>query len=189
MLTLVLALAVSQPLSPPPVVAVEAAPPEVKLNTMGRKAGFFSAPRVGTGALIGRVALTVVGAAVGGLLGSVPFSLGSLFSAISGSPVFLTVGTLIAWPLLSLGVALGAAVFGDDYGKDLADSMIVGLGTSAASLLLVILAGTVFANVFVLPVVLLASAALLPLGTPLIVQALKKPRDDGPSATVTLARF
>jgi hypothetical protein len=202
MLSLVLALSLAQAEVAPPAPAVTDAPPaalveppppppvvvepEFKPNTMGRKAGFFSEPRVSGGVLAARLGLGAAGALVGGGLGfgfgAVGLVLGVVFGA---APVIL--GALLAVASVATLTSIGAAAFGLDYGKDLADTVLIGLATGAVAVAAGLLA-VVAAFPFSIPLIVLAVVA--PLTTPLWVQLIKKPLPvDGPAAALTLARF
>ncbi len=180
-----------QPLTPPPPPPVTLAPEtetEVeppKLNTMGRKAGFFDAPRVGPGVLVGRIGMGLVGAAVGGGIGLGIGGLGFLISSLSGTATAFIISLPFAAIALGLGTALGAALFGADYGKNLADAVVVGFLCSLVSVTLIAL------SVYVVPGLffgaLIVGLVFPAVATPLLVQVFKK--GDAPQPTVALARF
>lgn len=172
-------------LTPPPPPAQPA--PELKPNTLGRKASFFGQPQVGPGVLVGRVGMSLLTSAAGGVVGAGFLALGGFFSLVgAGGLAPLIIGGVLATAVLGLGAALGAAMFGSDYGADLGDAVAVALVLSLISVTGVIVALLVSLT----PVVITAIAVgvLLPaVGTPLFVQAFKK--GDAPEPTVALATF
>ena len=90
---------------------------------------------------------------------------------------------LFAVGLVALGNALGAAMFGGDFGKDLADTVVVAM-VNAAVAVVCVLVGTAVPLLF-LPMMVVAVG--LPIATPLFVQALKAPQ--APEPALALARF
>ena len=176
MLTLLLALSVSQaPLAqdftPPPMTSAD-----VALTHSARLVS--KQPRVSTGALIGKMATTTVfgllGSALGaGLAGGATYlglSAGSYDGVIFGIGAF-ALALPIAVGLGILGVAIGAAFFGNDFGKDFGEAMAVaGLSVpiaTACAFLLILLSVT---PVLAIAVPFLAAT----IATPLIVQARKE---------------
>ena len=175
MLTLLLALSVSQAplahdLTPPPMTSAGA--------SLTRSARLVSKqPRVSTGALIGKLATAtafgLLGSALGvGVVGGVTFlalTSGSYDGVILGAAAF-TLALPIAVGLGILGVAVGAAFFGDDFGKDFGEAMTVaGLAVPMATALAFVLILLSVTPVLAIGVSFLAAT----LGTPLLVQALK----------------
>lgn len=199
MLPLLMAVALAQapliedltPPPPPPAMdAVEPAPPGPvpAAAGLGRKPGFFSAPKVSTGTLLGRVGMGVLlGSLVGGGLGTVFVGIGGLFAGLSGSYAGLIIAAPLALIALAVGTALGAALFGKDYGRDLADAVSVALVCALVS----VTAALIF--VFAIPsavgsIVAVGAGLLFPaIATPLLVQAFKK--EDAPQPTIALATF
>jgi hypothetical protein len=109
--------------------------------------------------------------------------IGGLGNSIA--PVIVTAPFAIA--SLGIGTALGAALFGDDYGRDLADAIGVALVCALVSITVAIL--VVFAFPTTIGVAIAVSAGLLfpAVATPLLVQAFKK--DAAPEPSLALASF
>jgi hypothetical protein len=163
--------------------AQETAP---QANVPGRRASLFSSPRVSAGTLVGRTAMGLaLGSLVGGVLAGGLILVGATLTA-NGSAVPMALITPPAIILLGVGTALGAAMFGGDYGRDLLDALIVAVSCAALSV------GTIVALFFLAPaslglMVAVGAGLVFPaLATPLLVQVFK-PGD--PQPTLALARF
>jgi hypothetical protein len=151
-------------------------------NAPKRSARLFSEPRVGTGVLIGRMGMGLLFGGGAAALGGAAMVVAAY--ATSSTPVLVT-GVLLTAALVGLGTALGAAMFGNDYGHDFVDALTVAMVTGLAGALL--FAVGYFVPVLLYPL-LAVSMGLMVVGVPLFVQVFKA-KDDGPEATVALLRF
>ncbi|MDP1830041.1 MAG: hypothetical protein Q8L48_42655 [Archangium sp.] len=172
---------------PPPPPAAAPVPPEALPNELGRKPGFFSAPRVEGDTMAGRVGMGLLfGSLLGGAVATGFLGIGGLFTALSGSagPIIVTAPFAIA--SLGVGTALGAAMFGKDYGRDLADAIGVALICALVSVAAVLV--MVFIGPSALTIGLAAAVGLVfpAVATPLLVQAFK---NDAPEPGVAVATF
>jgi hypothetical protein len=188
MLTLLLALAVSQatvdddaPPPPPraPLLAqpVESSEPEVSLPPapppaveVRRSARLLpEEPRVSAGTMMGRIGMSLALGLVGELTGELAGLGISALGLISRStPVFVgavILGVLVRVGFAAIGVAMGSALFGKNFGADLRATIPVA-SISVASAILI---GTLLA--LALPYV----SSLILVGVPLIVAAVATP--------------
>ncbi|MFZ5443567.1 MAG: hypothetical protein ACOZQL_26410 [Myxococcota bacterium] len=150
-------------------------------GTPGRSARLFAEPQVGTGALVGRVGMGLLfgGLAAAGM-GAVDVA---LIFAGAGTP-FLVGAAVVTAAVIGLATSLGAALFGRDYGRDFVDALIVAAVASVVGLVLFTIG--FFAPAVLIPMLGL-SMAIMVVGVPLVVQALKTP--NGPEPTLALLRF
>jgi len=172
MLALLVAVSVSQaPVTdpPPPLPFPEPsvmAQSSARLVTEGQ-------PRVGMGILAARMGMTTLLGGVGGGLGALGLVLATAVSPFVGllvSPLAVGLGVL--------GVAAGAALFGDDFGRDFIDALKVSGVAVPLGVALVLLSALVpTLAVFVVPLV-----AVGLISTPLIVQ-VRKPMSSRPRET------
>lgn len=137
--------------------------------------------------MVGRVGMSLLfGSLLGGGIATGFLGIGGLFTALSSSAGPIIVAAPFAIASLGVGTALGAAMFGADYGRDLADAIGVALVCALVSV------AAVLVMVFIAPSPLtIGLAAVLGLvfpavATPLLVQAFK---DDAPEPTIALASF
>lgn len=151
-------------------------------NVSTRSARLFSEPQVDADVLVGRMVMGLLGGGVlGGLSAFAIFAI-SVAQGPRGSQVPIIVTFAITGILSGVGVAFCEALFGRDYGRDLLDSLVVSMSFSVAAVGLLVL-GFVF-QAFLVPLVAVASAIMV-VGPPLVVQALKSASDPG----VVVARF
>lgn len=175
-------------LTPPPAPPQAAVESEAPPNRLGRKAGFFSAPRVSGGTLVGRVGMgLLLGSIVGGTLATGFLAIGGVVGGLGGSIVPVIVTAPFAIASLGVGTALGTAMFGDDYGRDMGDAIGVALVCALISITAAVL--VIFAFPTTIGVAIAVSAGLVfpAVATPLFVQVFKK--EDAPQPTVALASF
>lgn len=163
MLALLVALSVSQaPVvdSPPPLPSPEPsvmAQSSARLVTEGQ-------PRVGVGILAARMGMTTLLGGVGGGLGAL-----GLVLATAASPLLGLLVSPLAVGLGVLGVAAGAALFGDDFRRDFIDALKVsGIAVPVGVALVMVSALLPALSVFIVPLV-----AVGLISTPLIVQVRK----------------
>jgi hypothetical protein len=171
------------PPSPPPVAS-----DVPHANAPKRSAGLFKEARVETGVLVGRMGMGLLFGGLGSGVGGALVLFGSLLLGLGGGGVGLVIFVLadvLAVGLVGLGTALGAAMFGNDYGHDFLDALVVSMVSAVAAGLLLLVG--VFVPALLWPMVLLAGG-LMVAGVPLFVQAFKA-KDDGPEATVALLHF
>lgn len=172
MLALLVAVSVSQaPVTdpPPPLPFPEPsvmAQSSARLVTEGQ-------PRVGVGILAARMGMTTLLGGVGGGLGALGLVLATAVSPLLGvlvSPLAVGLGVL--------GVAVGAALFGDDFGRDFIDALKVsGVAVPLGVALVMVSALLPALSVFIVPLV-----AVGLISTPLIVQ-VRKPMSCRPRET------
>lgn len=149
-------------------------------NAPMRSAGLFEEPRVEPGVLVGRMGMGLLFFGVTAVLTGAVLV---VFVYAGATPVLLGAGGVLAAGLVGLSTALGAAMFGRDYGHDFVDALVV-------SMLSAVTGGVLFLVGFFVPALLLPMAVIaggLMVAVPLFVQALKP--SDGPDATLTLLRF
>lgn len=146
-----------------------------------RSAGLFEEPRVEPGILLGRMGMGLLFFGTSAVLTGAVLV---VFVYAGAPPVVLGAGGVLAAGLVGLSTALGAAMFGRDYGRDFVDALVV-------SMLSAVTGGVLFLVGFFVPALLVPMAViaggLMVVGVPLVVQALKP--SDGPDATLTLLRF
>lgn len=190
MLSLLLTLSLSQAEpTPPPMVPSE----EVRLATPQRSARLTAEPQVGTGALVGRTLMATLGGVVGSGLATGVVLLS--FAVAGGGWSGLAIGFVLAVAMSPLaaglvvaGVAAGAALFGENFGRDFRDALTVsGIAVPLAAAAAVLL---VFLGV---PLLAFIPAIVATVATPLIVQARKpelrrpEPSPLAPAGGLTLA--
>jgi hypothetical protein len=158
--------------------------PAVELNDSEaptHSARLFSEPRVGTGALLGRVGMSLLfgggAAALGGAM------MVAAAYGVRSTPV-LVIGAVLTAGLIGLGSALGAAMFGNNYGRDFLDAFVVAMVTAVAGLGLFTIGYFVPALVYPL---LAVGVGVTVVGVPLFVQAFKLP--EGPEPSFAVLRF
>jgi hypothetical protein len=170
MLTLLLALTVTQ-------APTDFTPPPMPVSDLvyRRSASLLNArpPRVSTGALIGQMAMATGLGLVGSSLGTLA-GVGAVYLGIYGGGLGIIGAVAVLLPVAVglgiLGVALGSAMFGTDFGRDFREALgVAGLTVPiavAVALGLILLA--------VPPVLAIAVPFLAAtICTPLIVQARK----------------
>jgi hypothetical protein len=176
MLTLLLALSVSQA----PIAQDFTAPPMTSADvTLTRSARLVERqPRVSTGALIGKMAIStalgLVGSSLGVALTAGTVALASSSGGYFGAAVGLAGAAALVMPLgvglAIVGVALGAAFLGNDFAKDFGEAM------SVAGFTVPLATALVFALLLMSVPPLLAIAVpflAATITTPLIVQSRK----------------
>lgn len=153
-----------------------------RADQAGRSVTLFGEPRVGVGVLVGRMGM-------GLLFGGITVSPGTVVLvalAYSGATAAVLVpGVMLTAALTGLATALGAAMFGANYGRDFLDALVVSMVTAAVGGLLFLVG--FFVPALMAPMLIIAGA-LMVVETPLVVQGLKG-RDEAPEATVAMLRF
>lgn len=159
----------AQPVSPPePGLSLPPAPPpEVEMKRSARL--LPEEPRVSAGTMMGRIGMSLALGLVGELTGELAGLGISALGLISRStPVFVgavILGVLVRVGFAAIGVALGSALFGKNFGADLRATIpVASIAVGSA-----ILIGTLLA--FALPFV----SSLLLVGVPLIAAAVATP--------------
>jgi hypothetical protein len=118
----------SWPLSPAPVgEGVDDVP---RADQPGRSAALFSEPRVKTGVLIGRMGM---GLLFGGTTAGAGAAMMVVFAYAGATAAVLVPGIILTMALTGLGTALGTAMFGDHYGRDFLDALVVSMVTAGAA--------------------------------------------------------
>lgn len=177
-LGLVVALMVSQSEVTAPAVATSAGESELAAAPRAYE------PRVGAGALVGRMAMTALfgglgyasgaGLTAGLVLGAFVFT--SSYAGLVFAPLALIIASPVVLGLAIFGVALGAAMFGERFSSDFRDALKVSavwvpLGTAlAAALMLAFVWLSPAVGFFAVPLLVFFGTAV---AVPLIVQALK----------------
>lgn len=186
MLALLAAIALTQvePLaSDAPVMEVAPPPMLTAPRSVGRKARFFTSPRVSGEVLLGRTGMAMLLGAIGGGVGIGFIGLGHALVGLSGSVAPLLISIPFAAAALGVATALGAALFGDDYKRDFADAIGVALMSSLISVASAV-SFWFLAPVTVVTAAVVSVAMVFPaIATPLTVQTYKA---DG---TVPIAAF
>jgi hypothetical protein len=153
-----------------------------RADQAGRSAALFSEPRVGVGVLVGRMGM---GLLFGGITVSASTAMMVVLAYSGASAAVLVPGVMLTAALTGLATALGAAMFGANYGRDFLDALVVSMVTAAVGGLLFLVG--FFVPALMAPMLIVAGTLMF-VGTPLFVQAFKG-RDDAPEATVALLRF
>jgi hypothetical protein len=197
-LTLVLVASLAQAETPPadaplatpaPVTAPAPVVDTVPHADSPRRRGLYSGERVGPGLVAARVGMATLFGAVGAGLGAGLTGIGFLFGALArsdaGATAIVGVSVGVGVLLVGLGSALGSALFGGHFGKDLVDALPISMGAAVLGAGLVILG--LFASIAT-PMIILA-VLLVAVAPPIVVELIKQPApDEGPS-TVALLRF
>lgn len=157
-------------------------PEAPRAHQAGRSAALFSEPRVGVGVLMGRMGM---GLLFGGITVSASTVMMVALAYSGATAAVLVPGVMLTAALTGLATALGAAMFGANYGRDFLDALVVSMATAAVGALLFLVG--YFVPALMAPMLIVAGA-LMVVETPLVVQGLKG-RDDGPEATVAMLRF
>lgn len=187
MLALLASLALTQAPLDAPTLEGQFRLPEARPEVLGRKARFFTTPRVSGEVLIGRTGMALLLGAIGGGVAIGFIGLGHLLVGLTASVAPLLIALPFAAAALGVATALGAALFGEDYGRDFADAIGVALMTS----LIAVSAAVSFwflAPVTVVTAAVVSVALVFPaIATPLTVQTYKP--DGSPESSIPVAHF
>lgn len=162
-------------------LATPAADDRPHVDQPGRSAGLFREPRVGVGVLLGRMGMGLLFGGLASAAGGV-MMMAAAFAALPTG--VLVAGVILTGALIGLATAVGASMFGTDYGRDFVDALVVSMVAAAVG-------GLLFVVGFFMPMLLVPMLAVgvgvTVIGVPFFVQAFK--RSDAPEATVALLQF
>ena len=127
----------------------------------------------------------LLGSLVGGALSGGLIIVGGTLAA-SGLAAPIIIATPLAAVVLGMATALGAAMFGEDFGRDFLDAMLVALACSVISVAVVVTLFYLAPATLGLMVGTIAALIFPAVATPLFVQAFKS---GDPQPTIALARF